>query len=287
VIAMLAACDGAGSGASLGDASPADLGEDPISAERARDVAAPTDDPKDGANESDAPGPRDLFNGHDFTGWEKYLGPPYGSTEPLGANDPKGIFSVVETDNAPAIRISGEVWGALTTIEEYGNYHLRAEFKWGPLPVWPPLTGRDSGLMYHSVGPFGAVKAGGGPLADPPGSGWFMRSMEFQIANGDLGSYYALGPITVNDGVYFVPAAEQHEDEVGTWNIVEVFVYGNDSVQLVNGHPVVRVTGATLVENDDVRPLKRGKIQLQSESMEIYFRAVTIEPIAAIPPALR
>ena len=114
-----------------------------------------------------------------------------------------------------------------------------------------------------------------------------MRSMEFQIANGDLGSYYALGPITVNDGVYFVPAAEQHENEVGTWNIVEVFVYGNDSVQLVNGHPVVRVTGATLVENDDVRPLKRGKIQLQSESMEIYFRAVTIEPIAAIPPALR
>jgi hypothetical protein len=229
-----------------------------------------------------------LFNGLDFTGWDTYLGPPTGSQVPVGMNrDPSGVFSVVMIDAAPAIRISGETWGVLVTREEFENYHLRAEFKWGTHPVWPPLTVRDSGMMYHSVGPLGAVKAGGGALADPPSSGYFMTSMELQIAQDDVGSCYSLGPIALDGGAFAQVASGQYEKPVGEWNSVEVFVVGNESVHLVNGQKVVHVEGAMLIDADGGRvPLTRGKIQLQSESMEIYFRAITLSPIDRFPPAL-
>jgi hypothetical protein len=226
-----------------------------------------------------------LFNGRDFAGWDTYLGPPNGAMQPVGLNrDPQGVFSIVMVDGGPAIHISGEIWGALTTQREFENYHLRAEYKWGTHAVWPPLTGRDSGLLYHSVGPFGAVQVGGGMLASPAGTGSFMTSMEFQIADNDVGSCYSLGPITVNGGAFASGAPMQFENPVGAWNTVEIFVLHDESVHVLNGHPVVHVRGATLNESDGgSAPLVRGKIQVQSESMEVFFRAITLAPIQQIP----
>jgi hypothetical protein len=71
-----------------------------------------------------------LFNGKDLARWDTWLGKPHKSTafpglakdekgeysEPVGLNnDPHRNYTVVELDGAPAIRISGEVFGALTT----------------------------------------------------------------------------------------------------------------------------------------------------------------------------
>src|SRR5436190_2959436 len=57
-----------------------------------------------------------LFNGKDLTGWDTWLGRPNGEKEAVGLNkDPKKVYTVVEEDGKPAIRISGEVFGALTT----------------------------------------------------------------------------------------------------------------------------------------------------------------------------
>src|SRR5262245_59938745 len=79
-----------------------------------------------------------LFNGRDLDGWEPYVGPPGRDQPPYGLNnDPKRVFSVVEVDGAPAIRVSGEMFGALTTRAEYENYRLRLEYKWGT-KRWPP-----------------------------------------------------------------------------------------------------------------------------------------------------
>jgi hypothetical protein len=227
----------------------------------------------------------ELFNGSDFAGWDRYLGPPNGETVPIGLNsDPKGVFSVVIEDGAPAIHVTGEIWGALTTQREFENYYLRAEYKWGSHAVWPPLSLRDSGLMYHSVGPFGAVQRGGGMLADPPGSGSFMTSMEFQIAENDVGSFYSLGPISVEGGGTSVLASMQYENPPGSWNTVEVYALGSESVHLVNGHLVVHAKGAMIEESATTSvPLTRGKIQLQSESMEVFFRAVSLVPIESLP----
>jgi len=252
--------------------------------DRAEQDRAATDALEPDASDGETSGSRQLFNGRDLSGWTTYLGPPYGSTEPIGIDrDPRRVFSVVEIDGSVAIRISGEVWGALTTLDEFENYHLHAEFKWGNAAPWPPLNFRDSGLMYHSVGAFGAVAMGGGSLADPPGSGWFMRSMQLQIAEADLGSYASMGPITVEGGAFYVPATAQLGDPAA-WNSLDIYVLGNESVHVVNDHRVVHVNGATLVEGDARLALTRGKIQLESESAEIYFRAITLTPIREIPP---
>src|SRR5688572_32807255 len=87
---------------------------------------------------------RSIFNGKDLTGWDVYIGPLYDSVkgdftgDPIGLNkDPNSVFSVVKEDGKPAIRISGENFGGLSTQQEFSNYHLRLEFKWGKLK-WGP-----------------------------------------------------------------------------------------------------------------------------------------------------
>src|SRR5687768_4118810 len=79
--------------------------------------------------------PKSIFNGKDLTGWDVYIGPLYDSLkqdfsgDPIGLNrDPNKVFSVVKEDGKPAIRISGEHFGGISTQQEFQNYHLRLEF---------------------------------------------------------------------------------------------------------------------------------------------------------------
>ena len=69
---------------------------------------------------------------------------------------------MVEADGRPAVLISGEIFGAITSKDEFENYHFRVEFKWGE-KRWPPREKavRDSGVLYHCVGPQGASGAAG------------------------------------------------------------------------------------------------------------------------------
>ena len=85
-----------------------------------------------------------LFNGKNLEGWETFLSyqPGSGTEEIIGVNrDPDNIFSVVDG----SIRIDGRIWGALTSVDEYENYHLRFKFKWGT-KRYPPRENdkRDS-----------------------------------------------------------------------------------------------------------------------------------------------
>src|SRR5262249_25097046 len=69
-----------------------------------------------------------LFNGKDLSNFYTYLGAPAKDEKPYGKNnDPKGVFTVKDG----VLRISGEVYGALTTEKEYSNYRVTVEFKWG------------------------------------------------------------------------------------------------------------------------------------------------------------
>src|SRR5690242_8651302 len=101
-----------------------------------------------------------LFNGKDLNGWDTYIGPDLNdsgkfiSTVPIGLNnDPRHVFTVVTDSGQNIIRISGENWGAISTIKDYDNYHLQLQYKWGTL-TWGQKKGKkkDSGLLYHSVG---------------------------------------------------------------------------------------------------------------------------------------
>ncbi len=106
-------------------------------------------------------------------------------SQPIGPNrDPLGVFSVVNTDGQPAIRISGQVFGEPRSTAAFTDYRLRLQFKWGEKKGPPRETAetpRDSGLLYHVHAEPGAE-----------GRTW-ARSIEIQIQERDVGALSAIG----------------------------------------------------------------------------------------------
>ena len=261
---------------------------------------------------SNQPAWTSLWNGRDFAGWDIYLGRPHKLTEipglaknargeytePLGVNrDPRGVFSVVRLDGAPAIRISGEVYGGLITRAEFENYHLRFDVKWGE-KRWPPREDavRDSGCCYHSVGPYGSSY------------GFWMQSFEFQIQEGDFGDFYSLAGVIVDaeavpvtpanpkSDLQFTPGAApiggttrrvikrvNAERARGQWNTLDLYCLGQTSVHVVNGQTVMKLTGLRHKTDAGGSPLTKGRLQFQSEAAEVFYRAIAIRPISEIP----
>src|SRR5262245_16803048 len=144
-------------------------------------LAALADDPR-AAGRAGPDGWVSLFNGQDLAGWETCLGAPAGGGEPIGLNrDPKGVFTAVRADGGPAIRISGDGLGGVSTLKDYGNYHLELEFKWGQ-QRFPPRADlpRDSGLLYHGASDYN------------PGTDW-LESVEFGILEGgETGDFWSV-----------------------------------------------------------------------------------------------
>ncbi|MBP6828901.1 MAG: DUF1080 domain-containing protein [Saprospiraceae bacterium] len=246
-----------------------------------------------------------LFNGKDLSGWDTYLGPEHVETggkpsaAPLGLNkDPNHVFQVVVEDGSPVLRISGQTGGGISTQSTFENYHLRLEFKWGNKMWWPkskPI--KDSGLLYHAVGPHGAD------------FGSWMRSQEFQIQVGDCGDYWG-----VAGGAFDIPAkrdpkgnyvydahgelftfsadspAGRHciknpdaEKPVGEWNTIDLYCHGDTSVHVINSVVNMVLFHSKQVNKGKSSPLTKGKIQLQSEGAEIFFRNLEWQPIGRIP----
>ncbi len=235
----------------------------------ADDAGAPGAADAGAGGESADEGYRSLFNGADFTDWDRYLGKPTGVEPALGIdNDPRAVYSIVMLDGEPAIRISGEIWGSLISKQEFCNFRLRAQFKWGST-VW---TIKDSGIMFLSTGPLGAVNAGGNQLSAPIGSGAFMVSAEYQISPGDVGSLYNLGPIAFSKTLH-----NTQREQSAAWNQVEIWLQDETTSSFLNGHEVTQASGF-LLEWPDQPPmaLRCGKLQLQSEGAEIFFRRLEI-----------
>jgi len=97
---------------------------------------------------------KSLFNGKNLKNWEIFLGSPVPGFEELAKSATKeSTYQVIQLDGKKVIRVSGEINASLATKAEYGNYHLHLEFKWGERVYGK----RNSGLLYHSFGPFGAA----------------------------------------------------------------------------------------------------------------------------------
>jgi hypothetical protein len=265
---------------------------------------------------------RPLFNGRDLSNWDTWLGPrPEASGDsskgslPIGLNtDPLGVFSVVSIDGAPAIRISGQVFGALTTREEYGNVHIRAEYKWGE-KKWPPRHEaghyRDSGILYWCVGQHGA------------GSGAWMRSVECNIMERGVGQWWSVagaycnvegrrvtleqepnipyrgespgeqvilwqpgGPTVVAGVSEGVTSPLDPEHPHGQWNVCEVMAWGNAALHLLNGRVVLALTNPRYAQGGRETPLRRGKVQIQSEGAEVFYRKIEVRVLAQVPVEL-
>lgn len=248
---------------------------------------------------------KSIFNGKDLRGWDVYIGPLYDSIkkdfagDPIGLNkDPNQVFAVVQEDGKPAIRISGENFGGISTQEEFSNYHLRLEFKWGKLR-WNPKRNakRDSGILYHAVGPHAADWL------------FWMRSQEFQIQEGDCGDYWGCGgafadiPATKQGENKFIYTADapvltfrnkgpngrncikraDTEKPSGEWNTIDLYCFGDTSVHMVNGKVVMVLYKLRQPENNGDKPLTKGKIQIQSEGAEVFYRNLEVEEISSLP----
>lgn len=253
--------------------------------------------------------PITLFNGKELSGWDTYLGPAFdtltGKFDSLSAkglnNDPDKVFSVVDQDGEPALRISGNGFGGIATKDEFENYHLTLQFKWGSQKFHNRKDkARDSGILYHAVGPFDA------------GYGNWMCSQEFQIQEGDCGDYWSIAGSTID-----VPATGQKEQEyvydataelvtfsytsaagkrcrkkpdgekpTGEWNTVDIYCMGDSSVHVINDVVVMKLYHSRRPENGKEVPMTKGKIELQTEGAEVFYRRIQLEPISKFPESV-
>ena len=243
-----------------------------------------------------------LFDGKSLANFETWLVDNH-------SEDPQRVFSVVDQiDGAPAIRVSGQVWGGLLTKEAYRDYRLIVEFRWGGL-TWGDrkARARDSGVLLHAQGRLGNTgKDFNGP---------WLRSIEFQIIEGGVGDILPVAGYG-DDGAQIRPAVttttrkdrdgETVYDEKGTpntlssgrinwwgrsedwvdrlgfrgpsdvehqggdWNHLEAIVQNGNLQYFVNGR---------LVNEGFEGSLTEGKLLLQSEGAEVYFRRVDLMPL--------
>jgi hypothetical protein len=249
-----------------------------------------------------------LFNGKDLSGWDTYIGPPLDdsgkkiSDIPVGLNnDPNDVFTIVNDAGEDVIRISGENWGGISTKSEYANFHLQLMFKWGTLK-WGQKKNkkRDSGLLYFCVGPHGADY------------GAWMRSQEFQIEEGNCGDYWGVAggmediPVIKKSDTEYIydpsgqlttfsatSAVGRHcikqgdaEKPSGQWNTLDLYCHGDTSVHIINGKVMMVLYHSGQADGGKISPLVKGKLQIQSEGAEVFYKNIMIEALDAIPADL-
>ncbi|MEP6747125.1 MAG: DUF1080 domain-containing protein [Bacteroidota bacterium] len=196
-----------------------------------------------------------IFNGKNLTGWHTFI-------KGKGKNiDPENNFRVEDS----AIHVNGKELGYAITETPYHNYHCKVEFKWGE-KKWPPRENakRDAGICYNI------------PVNEPD-SIWPV-SIECQVQEGDVGDFWLLGFSTISvDGKINRPSnhtqvvkKKDGEKPYGEWNTVEIISYNGNCVHIVNGIVVNYGTNASV---------KDGRILLQSEYSEVFYRHVQIRKL--------
>jgi hypothetical protein len=212
-----------------------------------------------------------LFDGKGLDAFDSFL-----KTKGLNS-DPEHVFTVEHG----AIHISGKEMGYLITKQPFHDFYLRAEFKWGEgTYIERAGKARDSGILYNIQG---EQKV-------------WPRSIEFQIVEGGTGDFWMTdgAALTGRDGKrvtgppgkaekidrfgkgpwqnvvgYRDPVGELERPH-GKWNVLELVTEGNTVRQYVNGK----------LANEGTDPFpKEGKILIQSEGAEVYFRNIKVYPL--------
>jgi hypothetical protein len=231
------------------------------------------------------------FNGKDLTGFTTWL-------RESDRNLDEKNYSVQDG----MIHISGEGMGYLATVESYKNYHLSLECKWGQRTDGSKYV-RNSGILLHATGPEGNAR------------GIWMASIEVQLAQGCEGDLIVIrgkdeqgevipvdltsDTIIAKDGrTRWTPGGKktpysgkqfwwsEHEagfqelldtrgkndvaSPLGEWTKVECLCDGD--------RITVKINGQTVNECYNVFP-SAGRILLENEKNEIYFRNIEIRPL--------
>ncbi len=224
--------------------------------------------------------------------------------QPVGYNkNEKNVFTVVEQQGEPVLRISGEIYGCVFTKQAYENYHLKLKVKWGTL-MFGPRVGKlkDSGILYNSNGDAGADY-------------WraWMLSQEFQIMEGHMGDYWNIANSAIDIRAYLSEGkmnnvadpkqpflafgtgtenglclkSANYESPMGQWTTVELISFEGKSLHIINGHVVMVLKNSRYVENGKSTPMTKGKIQLQSEGSEVFYKNIQLQKLDAMPERYR
>jgi hypothetical protein len=196
-----------------------------------------------------------LFNGRDLSGW-------YTFTQKYGMNNDAENQFLIEDG---MLHFNGEPMGYICTTDSYRNYYLKIVFRWGEKKYPPREDGpRDSGVLYHFP-------------ATAKNALWPV-SIECQIQEGDCGDYWLVGGTTadspnrnVREGsLGRIVRSANFENPAPEWNTIEVICYDDKSEHYVNGHRVNQAYNLSVTE---------GKILLQLEAAEIYYKTVDLLPL--------
>lgn len=228
---------------------------------------------------------------------------------PLGYTDPHRVFTVVDAlDGAPAIRVSGQDYGGIVTRQNYRDYRLVLEYRWGAA-TWGDRRSRarNSGILLHCQGEDGSYR--------PDFKGAWLLSVEYEILEGRTGDVILVGgarrdskdkilpTLTMRaqpGDFYWDPKGTPREfvsgkghlhwygrdrawkDElgfrgpqdverpVGQWNRAEIVARGGDLIYFLNGTKILEATGCSLTH---------GRLLFQSEGAEIFFRRIELHPL--------
>jgi len=218
--------------------------------------------------------------------------------KPVGYNKNEGNeFSTFIENGELILKIGGDIYGDLFTKDDYQNYDLKFKVKWGD-KKWEPRIDevKDSGLLYHGQGECGVEY-------------WrtWMLSQEFQVTEGGMGDYWSqassradvkarkegkdyffdnMGPLTAfgsgtgNGG--FCHAGTDAEIKNG-WNELELVTYGDRAIRIVNGKVVMALSNSRYMVGNEAKPLIKGKLQLQCEAAEVYYKDIMIRQIDRMP----
>ncbi len=246
-----------------------------------------------------------LFNGTNLAGWRSWL-------VDTGGADPRRVFSVTARGE---LRISGDGLGYLGTEALHSNYALVVEFRWGATNTgWGGRWGRarDSGIFLQATGPDGNSEDGRGAFmaaiecqimegaigdlllirgtnrqgrliaphltstvaALPDADGWprwdpqgRSRTLERWGRLNRLGKARDWGD---EFGFLDPGGLEAPAGAMDRWNRLECVCLGDGIEITLNGR---RVNAATRVSPN------QGRILLQCEGSEIFFRAVELQPL--------
>ena len=190
-----------------------------------------------------------LFNGKDFAGWKKFL-------DPKEKGDPDKIWQVKDG----MIWCDGSIYGYLLTEKDYENYMLRLQWKWGDKVT----RARNSGVFVHVSGP----------------DKIWPKGVEAQLFIGHAGDFWLVDGFKLTvDKSRQDPKNARHFDRmvkegvekpIGEWNQYEITCKGDAIKLVVNGQMMNEGTAAEHA---------KGKILLQSEGAEIWFRNLEMKPI--------
>ena len=222
---------------------------------------------------------------------------------PIGYNkNVNNMFTVIEENNEPVLKVSGEYYGCVFTKEKFKNYRLKLKVKFGT-KKWEPRTDKlmDAGVLYHSQGEAGVDY-------------WraWMLAQEFQIMEGHFGDYWNIANAAIDIRAYipegsmnavadesqqFIPFGT-HTENTGFcmrkmraetpnngWTEIELVCFEGKSLHIINRKVVMVLQNSRYFDGEKFQPLTEGKIQLQSEAAEVYYKNIKIKPINKMPAA--